>query len=250
VSADDPFALKMAKRMPVTLTTFGQHEDADVRISEISFYTLKNKVLGMQAKVSGSVGKGKLVVKGAIGYQQALPAAAAVAGAHALGIALKDALSGLDAYDAPPGRGRLLNAKNDSLLIDDSYNASPAAVEEVLRTLKDFPGAKRRIAVIGDMLELGRYSVSEHARIGKLAFESADIVISVGIRAREVQATKHFNTAWDAASDLTKMIEPGDVVLIKGSQSIRMERIVEALLADKADQKRLVRQEPEWKRLA
>ena len=69
-------------------------------------------------------------------------------------VPLADALAAIDNYEAPPGRGRLLAGKNNAIIIDDSYNASPAAVEEALATLKSFPNAKRRIAVLGDMLEL------------------------------------------------------------------------------------------------
>jgi UDP-N-acetylmuramoyl-tripeptide--D-alanyl-D-alanine ligase len=102
------------------------------------------------------------------------------------------------------------------------------------------------------MLELGRYSVSEHERLGSLARESADLVVAVGIRARVFSAAAGkaevicFDTAQAAADTLIGEIKSGDVVLIKGSQSIRTERIVKALLADPADSKLLVRQDRRW----
>ena len=128
------------------------------------------------------------------------------------------------------------------------------AVEEALSTLKTFPRVKRRIAVLGDMLELGRYSVMEHERIATLANDSADIIVAVGIRARAFAAAHKrvevmlFDNARAAAAALADIVRAGDVILVKGSQSIRTERIVEALLADPADVSRLVRQEKEWKR--
>jgi len=152
--------------------------------------------------------------------------------------------------------------KNDSTIIDDSYNASPVAVEEALATLKAFPNAGlptqagRRIAVLGDMLELGRFSVQEHERIGVLAGTVADIVVAVGIRARAFAIAQGnaevllFDDSYAAARALVNLVRPGDIILVKGSQSIRTERIVEALLADPADVIKLVRQEKEWKRRA
>jgi UDP-N-acetylmuramoyl-tripeptide--D-alanyl-D-alanine ligase len=104
------------------------------------------------------------------------------------------------------------------------------------------------------MLELGRYSVQEHERIGILAGQSADLVVAVGIRARGFVSAKAgaefllFDNSRIAAKALHETITPGDVVLVKGSQSIRMERVVEALLADPADAAKLVRQDAEWKR--
>ena len=122
--------------------------------------------------------------------------------------------------------------------------------------MKTFPHAKRRIAVLGDMLELGRYSVEEHGRIGALAASSADVVVAVGIRARAFAAAGKnvdvilFDNSRAAAKSVVELVRPGDVILVKGSQSIRTERIVEALLADAADAAKLVRQEREWKKKA
>ena len=129
-------------------------------------------------------------MKGSVGTTQLLPAAAALAAAIAFNIPLPEAFTALESYEPPPGRGRLLKGTSGSTIIDDSYNASPAAVEEALETLKTFPHAKRRIAVLGDMLELGRYSSMEHERIGALAGGSADVIVAVGIRARAFAAGK------------------------------------------------------------
>src|SRR5436190_1020301 len=110
------------------------------------------------------------------------------------------------------------------------------------------------------MLELGHYSVAEYERFGVLAADSADVIVSVGVRARALAESARianhkdcafsYDNAREAGQALASYIQPGDVVLIKGSQSIRTERIVEALLADPADSSKLVRQEPEWKRLS
>jgi len=256
VPIDDPYAFDSAARTSARIISYGMLSDAGVRVSDISFYESEGKVAGMRAKVSVNGEEQSLVVKGSVGLTQLLPAAAALAVAVAFNIPLSEALTALEAYEPPPGRGRLLVGIHNSIIIDDSYNASPAAVEEALGTLKMFPHAMRHIAVLGDMLELGRYSVMEHERIGAIANDAADVVVAVGIRARAFAVAPgktevmKFDNARAAATALVGYVRPGDVVLVKGSQSIRTERIVRALLADPSDATKLVRQEKEWERRA
>ncbi|MBU6388493.1 UDP-N-acetylmuramoyl-tripeptide--D-alanyl-D-alanine ligase [Patescibacteria group bacterium] len=256
VPADDSYALTRASRMPARAISYGIADDATVRISGIGFYEKEGEVAGMTATMRVDGIERSCVVEGSVGRAQLLPVGAAVAAAHAFHIPLPEALKALESYEPPPGRGRLFAGKNGSTIIDDSYNASPVAVEEALATLKAFPHAARRIAVLGDMLELGRYSVTEHERISVLAEESADVIVAVGIRARTFAAVSGkteamaFNNARDAAAALVGFVRPGDVVLVKGSQSVRMERIVEALLADPSDAVHLARQEKKWKQKA
>ena len=254
IQDDDSYAREGASRTSARVITYGSTNEAAVRISAIDFYEVDGTVAGMTAKVQLNNEHGSCTIHGSVGRTQVLPVAAALAIATAFGITLSEALTALESHEPPPGRGRLLAGKNDSILIDDSYNASPAAVEEALATLKAFPHARRRIAVLGDMLELGRYSVMEHERISALANDAADVIAAVGIRARafvsasgkaEVMA---FDSARSAATTLADFVRPGDVVLVKGSQSIRTERIVKALLARPEDCVKLVRQEKRWEK--
>lgn len=251
ISADDMYALDSAVRTPAHVISYGTSHDATIRVSDIDFYESEGNVAGMQANVAMGDEHGNLVIRGSVGATQLLPAAAALAVALAYEIPLTEALEALETYEPPPARGRILKGKNGSIIIDDSYNASPIAVEEALATLKIFPHAKRRIAVLGDMLELGRYSVMEHQRIGALANDSADIIVAVGIRARAfapAENTLNFSNSNEAALALADLPREGDVILVKGSQAIRTERIVKALLADPSDAEHLVRQEKEWER--
>ncbi len=274
IPADDPYARENAMRISARTFSYGVADTAAARIFNCDFYETGGTVAGMKADIIVRGERGNLIVKGSVGTTQLLPAAAAIALADAFNISLTKALQALENYEPPPGRGRLFQGKNGSIIIDDSYNASPAAVEEALVTLKTFPRAVRpsaaealkgrRIAVLGDMLELGRYSTTEHKRIGALAESSADMVVAVGIRARAfapafsgANASREysrdnvllFDNSRAAALALPSIVREGDVVLLKGSQSIRTERIVEALLANPSDASLLVRQEREWKRL-
>jgi UDP-N-acetylmuramoyl-tripeptide--D-alanyl-D-alanine ligase len=257
VNAADEYALSYAKRLPVALFTFGFKEHANVFIQHPKIFTEKKKAAGMEAVFTVGEKNYPVRIAGAIGNQQLLAAGAALAAALSIGVDAADALQGLTAYVSPPGRSRLLAGKEGSVLIDDSYNASPAATEEALRSLSLMP-AERRIAVLGDMLELGRYSVGEHERVGTLAAECADIVVAVGLRARALaQAAKSAgmkesavytcDNSTAAAELLSPLLKKGDVILIKGSQSIRTERVVEALLQSPEDISKLVRQDREWK---
>ena len=253
ISADDPYACDSASRTPARVISYGMADDAHVRLSGIDFYEEKGKVKGMRAQVSIQGKQGEIIIKDSVGETQILPAAAALATALAFEIPYSKALKALETYDPPPGRGRLLNGKNNSVIIDDSYNASPAAVEEALATLKIFPHASRRIAILGDMLELGRHSVIEHERIAALVGNSADVIVTVGIRARAFGIVPNgaevmqFDNSRTAVAAFPAFVREGDVILVKGSQSIRTERIVEALLSDPADASKLVRQEKKWK---
>ncbi len=260
VPADDGYALSMAVRTPARVISYGVTNDATVAIIESGFYEREGKVTGMEATVRIAGVTRTFRIEGSVGKTQLLPAIAALAVAQEFGISVDNAIEQLKNYEPPFGRGRLFAGKNGSLIIDDSYNASPVAVEEALQTLKAFPNAKRRIAVLGDMLELGRHSVMEHERISTLAHDASDLVVSVGVRARAFATaqgtttgrteTMQFDTAKVAGPALAEILREGDVVLVKGSQSIRTERIVEALLANPADVAHLVRQERAWLRRA
>ncbi|KND47429.1 MAG: UDP-N-acetylmuramoyl-tripeptide--D-alanyl-D-alanine ligase [Parcubacteria bacterium C7867-004] len=258
ICADDPYAVTMSQRLHATITTFGFAEGATVRIEDPSFYKDADS-MGMEATIDAHGRSLRIRVEGALGKTQLLAPAAAFALAIALGLTEEEALTGLATYSAPPGRARVLNGLNGSLIIDDTYNASPVAVEEALLSLGLVPNASRRIAVLGDMLELGRYSKAEHERVGTLAAERADLIVTVGSRAKAIceaaRATGRsdedcisFDTSTEAAEALAARVQEGDVVLVKGSQGVRMERVVEALLADPSDSAQLVRQEKEWKR--
>jgi UDP-N-acetylmuramoyl-tripeptide--D-alanyl-D-alanine ligase len=257
ISADDPYALEMAKPLPVRVITYGFSEGAEVRIGDPKLLEQDKRPTGMTAPVTLPTGKHALTAPGVLGRQQLYAPAAALAVGIALGLTPEDTLKALDGYAPPPGRARIIKGIKGSTLVDDSYNSSPAAVEEALVALTLMPRA-RKVAVLGDMLELGRYSMEQHERIGLLAAGAVDVVVGVGMRASAIadaarsggmggDAVLHFDTAKEAAQALPDIVRDGDIILVKGSQSVRTERIVEALLEDSADCTRLVRQDKEWR---
>jgi UDP-N-acetylmuramyl pentapeptide synthase len=198
-------------------------------------------------------------VNGSLGVQHAYTYAAAAAVGSIFGVTLDDVARALAGHVPPGGRMRLVSGLKDTLIIDDTYNASPAALERSLQTLKELKGVKRKIAVLGDMMELGSYSIREHERLGALAHECATLLMTIGVRARgyakgaleqgmSEKKILQYDDAETAGKELQALIKPGDVILVKASQSIRAERVVEEIMAEpERAGELLVRQGSFWK---
>ena len=161
-------------------------------------------------------------------------------------------------FKTPKGRSRVIEGIKGTYIIDDTYNSSPVAAEAAIATLSQFKTLGKKIAVLGDMLELGKYAVAEHKRIGALAGGVCDTLLCVGVRARYMAEGAEagglseknifqFDDAREAGKFLEQLIKTGDVILVKGSQSMRMERVVEEIMAHPEQKEELlVRQEEEW----
>ena len=277
--ADDPRTLNLQHRLPAPdarIITFGFSKDAEVRGEHIKLLRQSGKnawPIGMTAGISYGGVSAPLEVVGAVGAHAFLPALAAAAVGCALNKPLADTIGALGGYNPPPGRMRLLRGIKDTLIIDDSYNSSPAAAAAALETLSlvmgrsdspklgesDLPKS-RRIAVLADMMELGRRSTAEHRKIGEQAAKQADLLVTVGFRARDIAAaaldqglqdgsTLQFEDSGKAANELQNLLREGDCILVKGSQSMRMERVVEGIMAEpERAAELLVRQDAEWKK--
>jgi len=193
-----------------------------------------------------------------VGMHNIGQALAAIACASEIGCDLLASINAISEYTTPPGRLSLIEGINDSTIIDDTYNSSPIAMESAIEVLRDIK-SNRKIAVIGDMLELGKFTEEEHRAVGEKIYGIADILITVGLRAKTIAQsalgrgflTKNvhaFDTAILAGDFLKEKVKKGDLILIKGSQGVRLERIVEAIMAHpELKTKLLCRQEKEWK---
>jgi UDP-N-acetylmuramoyl-tripeptide--D-alanyl-D-alanine ligase len=135
-------------------------------------------------------------------------------------------------------RMRRLPLSDGVMVIDDTYNASPASTNAALALLKGLHG--RRVAILGDMLELGPYEESGHQSVGTTAADAADVLILVGPRSKITEAAavdaglpqkniQWFPDSQAAAQPATELIQAGDVVLVKGSNSMHMDQIITAL---------------------
>ena len=185
---------------------------------------------------------------------------AAVEAGNYFKINLVDAVTSLENYLAPPGRTNLIKGIKNSFIIDDTYNSSPASAVAALEVLKELRSI-RKIVVLGDMLELGKYMEKGHREVGHKVFEiGTDLFFAVGERmeaaVKEVQDLGYplqnifyFENPVLAGKKLQQIIKEGDLILVKGSQGMRMEKIVEEVMADpqKAEDF-LCRQSGEWRK--
>lgn len=165
---------------------------------------------------------------------------AAAACAHRLGVSLEEIASAVEEIEPQPMRGVLHRLDADTLLIDDSYNANPDAVVRALESAADVAG-RRHWAVLGDMLELGPKGPELHAAVGRRAAELGfDPVVGVGELARHLveaaaeagAATQWFEDAAAAAVAVAGELRPGDVLLVKGSRGVALDRVVARLLEE------------------
>lgn len=199
-----------------------------------------------------------LSVTGSLGTHHAYNYAAAVAVGYVFGVSLEDAAASLKKHKPTAGRMRIIEGKAGAVVIDDTYNSSPVAVEQALKSLSGIVTNGKKIVVLGDMLELGRFSVREHERMGELVADVADVLITIGVRSRKIaqsarenglkaQYVFEFDNASQAAEAVLEIVTEKDIVLVKASQGIRAETVVKALMAHPEEAgSLLVRQSSEW----
>ncbi|HTK33009.1 MAG TPA: UDP-N-acetylmuramoyl-tripeptide--D-alanyl-D-alanine ligase [Candidatus Paceibacterota bacterium] len=263
--ADEPKIVALGEELKtkgIIVETFGAAENSTVRGSK---YTPSYEMVGSAKVPTGftfelTVGlETKIIaVKNVVGQTFMYPLLAAVAVAQVRKIDLGVAIENIHSYEAPKGRMNIIAGKNGTTLIDDTYNSSPDAVFAALNTLHGLDCAGKKIAVLGDMMELGQYSSDEHRGVGKKVYGIADVLIAVGPRTKTLveealasgmkpESVRWYSSSVEAGEGLQSMISSGDIILIKGSQSPRLERVTKALMADPSQAETLlVRQEKEW----
>jgi len=181
---------------------------------------------------------------------------AAVTLGNELGLTKAQILDGIAAIGPVSGRLQQLRGVNDSLIIDDTYNALPDAVRPALELLYGLK-APQKIAILGSMNQLGAVSPSAHKEIGELCDpKQLDLVVTIGPDAKHYLApaavakgclVQSFDTPYEAGAYVRSKIKPGAIILAKGSQDkVYAEEAVKLLLADKADASKLVRQSKHW----
>ena len=259
LNGDDEKIMKAKEKLPFRSFTFGENEGVDIRASNIQILEPSDMCEGGLTFKIDFDGKSFPVNLPKVYSQGYVTVALSALGvAYSLGMNMVTAISELKNYETPPGRARLIPGEKNTIIIDDTYNSSPLACESGLNMLKDLPFGKRKIAVIGDMLELGRHTSDAHRDIGKVAKKCASILMTVGTRAKDCalgamdagmseKKIIEVDDAMSAGDALKAILKSGDVIYLKGSQGMRMERTVKMLMAepDKAPEL-LARQEPQW----
>ncbi len=267
LNADDERVLGMRHMSKAPVVTYGLGV-ADVSPRLVNVETMHDGDVGVgevvsrvtsELEIDGDVAT--VTLTNVLGDAHLRSVVAGATAAAQLGIPLTTIAQNLSHYTPMPGRLRLIPGIKHSLLVDDSYNASPEAVHaalEVLLSISLSSGGKR-IAVLGDMRELGRYSERGHVDVGThVANLPIDLLVTVGEQARDIargaltagmdQASVFtYGNAADAGKFVQKRIEKGDVVLVKGSQGARTEKVVKELMAEPLRAPELlVRQSDVW----
>ena len=248
LNADDPYVSSLIGKIKCKTLTYGLSEQADLKVLEVG-----SSLEGLNFKLSykGQEAEVDIPLLGKFQVYVLLPA---IAVALTQGLDLHSAVEDIKKFALPPGRMNLIPGIHDTVIIDSSYNASPESMKEALEVLKH--GSGRKIAVLGNMNELGHLAEIKHREVGRYADGSADVLVTVGEFAKFIGEESqiesyHFSDAMEAAEFLRKNLQKGDTILVKGSQNkVRLERLVKELMVnrDKASQL-LVRQSHEWQKV-
>jgi UDP-N-acetylmuramoyl-tripeptide--D-alanyl-D-alanine ligase len=239
LNADDALVADFASHAPGRVLTYGIASAADFRAEDI--------------EDRGALGSTFVLVQGGkrvrleltlAGRHVISNAIASLAAASVWGIGAAEAQDVLRNLHAPAMRGELLRFTNGAALINDSYNASPAALHAMISVLAATPDYRRRILAAGEMRELGQTSPQLHREAGAFAANTGKIDWIVGVAGDSAQIvegavaaglpqsqTKVFNSSEEAAKFLVDFVAPGDLLLVKGSRGVKMERIVEELVS-------------------
>jgi UDP-N-acetylmuramoyl-tripeptide--D-alanyl-D-alanine ligase len=200
----------------------------------------------------------EIEIKNAVGITHIYPVLAGIALAYELKVPIKKAIESFDNYNPAPGRMKIIEGIKGSTIIDDTYNASPEATKEALLTLSRVTAQGKKIAVLADMKEIGKYSIDEHRGVGAMIPNIAKKLVVIGSLGREIsegamsagmdeEDIYQFESSREAGKFLEKIINKGDLILVKGSQSMRMERVTEEVMLHPEWKKSLlVRQDDEW----
>jgi len=259
LSDDEQYVLPMKEKSKARTLVYGFSDRALVRATnEHIIYDAKGAPESVNFKVDYGSSSLPVNILGTAGFQHIYSILAALAVGVSEDINMVSATEWVSDHQTPPGRMKIIKGIKDTTILDDSYNSSPLALNAALDSLSKIEAPGRKIAVLGDMMELGHHSTEEHKKVGERVAEVCDLLFTVGQRAKLIADGAHskkmkkrdifvFEDAVKAGKKLQNIIEEGDVILIKGSQAVRMERTVEEIMAHpEKKHKLLVRQEKEW----
>lgn len=235
--ADDERLVRLAENLDATTLLFGQSESADIHVADLGISSEGNPL----ATIVVNNQRYQLTLP-RIGEHQMLNAAAVLTVIHALSLDVAQAISVLETCrEKSEWRMETIELNQEITLINDAYNANPESVRAGLKALKDFAQQRRSWAVLGEMRELGESSIEEHDAIGRLCVRlDVSKTLAVGEPARSIQLGASQEGSWnqealfvptvDEAIDvLCREILPGDVVFIKASRAVGLERVAKAL---------------------
>jgi UDP-N-acetylmuramyl pentapeptide synthase len=257
---DDEDVRAMGKQAKAEVVTYGFQDGADIRATDIRRLGSDDSY-GITFKVQRGGNSVPVKLPHVISKHHIYAVLAAFAVGLHYGMNLITISEKLRDFRPPKGRMNVIKGIKHTTVIDDTYNASPHATIEALSVMEDFAGDRRKVVVLGDMSELGTFTEDAHRRVGQKVAAVADLFIAVGLKMKfateearrnglDASMIHEFATSGDAGPFVDDIIKKGDVVLVKGSQSMRMELVAKEIIAEPLRASELlVRQEPEWQRV-
>ncbi|MGH9734841.1 MAG: UDP-N-acetylmuramoyl-tripeptide--D-alanyl-D-alanine ligase [Candidatus Acidiferrales bacterium] len=237
LNVDDERVARFADAARGPVVTFGLGSGADFRAENIEDRGLEGSSFDFVSRN----GRARLNLP-LIGRHNVMNALGALAGASAWGIGATGAQNVFPSLKPADKRGEVVRFEDGFTIINDSYNSSPSALNAMIELLTATPGYKRRILAAGEMLELGDSSADLHRECGSAAGKEAKIDWIVGVRGQAAEfaraaidaghakdRTRYFESSDEAAQFLKAFISPGDLLLLKGSRGVRMEKILEVI---------------------
>ncbi len=269
LNVDNPHVAKLESQLKCNVVTFGFVPEAQMRATDFSFSYVgeKQDLRGLSFKLNYKGTTLPVRLNNILAKHQIYSALAAVAVGTGFGINLVEAAAALENFSLPGGRMNLILGMHKSYIIDDTYNASPVSVAAALNALGEIAASSkqvaRKIVVLGDMLELGEEEEERHREIGRKIMEvGCDFFVAVGGRMRLageelIQAgfaeekVFYFASPMEVGKKMKELVAEGDYILVKGSQGMRMEKVVEELMQNPQEElKMLCRQNKHWKEIA
>jgi UDP-N-acetylmuramoyl-tripeptide--D-alanyl-D-alanine ligase len=260
LNADNPQALNQKAKTKEKVLLYGLNDPADIKIFDVR-ENLRDAPAGISTTFSVKTPSKefKCAIK-TLGQPHVFSAAAAIAVGEVLNIDADLIVKGLKNYKPVPGRLNVISGIKKTIIIDDTYNAAPDSTKAALELLSRFP-SPIKVAILGDMLELGALSEQKHLEIGKMAAGmNLQRLVTVGPQGKLIaDGAKEagmnsgkiisFDLSTQALNAVQNLLEPGDVILIKGSQGMRMEKITKEIMAEPMRaQELLCRQNEKWLR--
>lgn len=236
LNGDDAWSVTLAGRARSAVTTYGLSPSCDVRAEDISVDESGNATFTLVCEQGSEV-----VSLSVPGRHNAYNALAAAAVALYLEFSLSDVALGLASARVTAMRMEVFESATGMTVINDAYNANPTSMRAALATLGDVATTGKRVAVLGDMAELGSLAELAHFDLGGVVAESgADVLVTVGALARRIAdgaltagmpaaAVRPCGSAAEASEVLDDLLAPGDVVLVKASRVMGLERVVEGI---------------------
>lgn len=223
LNSDDQVLKQYKPKTSATLIHYGLNSGADLLATKVTVETNKTTFLLKYNGIEYSVeirARGRHYVYAAL---------AALSVALWLNARIEDAINSLKTFDSLSGHGKLRLGYQDRVIIDDSYNANPESMLAALQLLEDIKG-KRKIAIIGDMLELGSDSLDQHKKVLRRAFEVADVVIGIGPQMNYLKPDYGYESVEEAVLRVEALLKSEDVVLVKASHGIHLDKIIGKLI--------------------